>query len=325
MAEFPWLRLRRLRQSGALREMLSETRLTPSELVQPLFVVPGKGLREAEEGLPGIVRVTPDEAPREAESLLIRGVRSLLLFGLPESKSATGESACSPDNPLFSAVREVKRRFPEAVVMADICLCSHTVSGHCGVSSGGVVENDATLEILAKYSVAAAESGCDAVAPSAMMDGMVRRIREALDGRGLQKTIIVSYSAKFASTLYGPFRDVAGSTPLQGDRRGYQLPPGNLREALRELVADEDEGADILMVKPALPYLDVLAAARDLVLLPLAAYCVSGEYAMIRSAALSGWVEEREAVLEVLTAVKRAGASLIVTYHAWEAAGWMGA
>ncbi|WP_287154154.1 porphobilinogen synthase [Candidatus Solincola tengchongensis] len=324
MADFPWLRLRRLRRTETLREMFSETHLRPSDLVQPLFVLPGRGRRESEEGLPGIIRVTPDMALSEVDGLLRKGIRAVLLFGLPASKSPDGASACSPGNPLFEAASEIKRRFPEAAVLADICLCSHTESGHCGVVSGDEVANDPTLEILAKYSVAAAGAGCDAVAPSAMMDGMVRRIREALDEQGFQDTLIVSYSAKFASSLYGPFRAAARSAPLRGDRRGYQLPPGNAREALRELAADAEEGADVLMVKPALPYLDVLSAARRLTMLPLAAYCVSGEYAMIKSAAGRGWLEEEAAVMEVLTSIKRAGASLVVTYHAGEAAGWMG-
>lgn len=324
MAEFPRLRMRRLRRTETLREMFSETQLRPSDLVQPLFVLPGRGRRESEEELPGIVGLTPDKALAEVESLLRKGIRAVLLFGIPPSKSPDGASACSSDNPLFEAASQIKRRFPEVAVLADICVCSHTKSGHCGVVSGNDVANDPTLEILAKYSVAAAGSGCDAVAPSAMMDGMVRRIRDALDEEGFQDTLIISYSAKFASSLYGPFRAAAGSAPLHGDRRTYQLPSGNLREALRELEADAAEGADVLMVKPALPYLDVLAAARRLIMLPLAAYCVSGEYAMIKSAARKGWLEEKAAVQEVLTAIKRAGASLLITYHAGEAAGWMG-
>ncbi len=324
MAEYPRCRLRRIRQSGTLREMLAETRLSVSDLVQPLFIIPGAGRRETVDGLPGMVRLTADELPAEMETLLSRGVKSVLLFGLPGSKSPDGLSACSQENPLFRAAETIKGRYPQALVAADVCLCSHTESGHCGVHDGSEVLNDPSLDILARLAVAAADSGCDAVAPSAMMDGMVGAIRSALDENGFQRTLIISYSAKFASSLYGPFRDAADSEPLQGGRDTYQLAVANLREALRELKADEEEGADILMVKPALPYLDVLAAARQVTWLPLAAYCVSGEYAMIKSAARSGWLDEKAAVAETLTSVKRAGASLIITYHAGEAAAWLG-
>jgi len=301
---------------------LSECVLDPAKLVQPLFVLPGKGREEADPSLPGIIKASADRVPAVAERLLEVGLKAFLLFGVPEHKSPQGESALSKANPVFSALEETARKFPEAVLVTDICLCSFTESGHCGVDIDGKVENDATLEILAKYAVFAAESGSDMVAPSAMMDGMVRRIRSALDEKGLTGTLIMSYSAKFASSLYGPFRDVASSTPREGDRRGYQLPPSNQREALRELEEDAREGADILMIKPALPYLDLLAEARRRHLLPLAAYNVSGEYAMVKAASQKGYLDERMAVEEILLSIIRAGADLVITYHALEVAKW---
>ncbi len=320
---YPEIRLRRLRATSSLRELLTETSVRACDLVQPLFVIPGRGRTEHVEGLPGMIRLSADEAPARAERLLERGVKAVLLFGVPGSKSVRGENAFSRDNPVFSAVKEIKSRFPEMLVITDVCLCSHMESGHCGLVKGGKVLNDPTLELLAKYSLTAAECGCDAVAPSAMMDGMVGRIRTALEENGFQDILIISYSAKFASSLYGPFRVAADSAPHRGDRRSYQINPANLREALREMMYDEAEGADILMVKPSLPYLDVLAAVRELTMLPLAAYCVSGEYAMIKAAAREGWLDEREVVREILTSIKRAGASLIITYHAEEASPWV--
>ncbi|MEJ5186532.1 MAG: porphobilinogen synthase [Candidatus Geothermincolales bacterium] len=303
-------------------KMLRENSLDHGKLIQPLFILPGRGLDDTDSSLPGILRVSADLAPGMAGRMLESGLNALLLFGVPEKKSPRGENALSSSNPLFLALDGIKRKFPEAVLISDICLCSFTESGHCGVVRDGKVDNDETLELLSRYAVAAAECGSDMVAPSAMMDGMVSSIRKALDSRGLTDTLIMSYSAKFASSLYGPFRQAASSAPREGDRSGYQLPPTNLREALRELDADQEEGADMLMIKPALPYLDLLAEARRRTLLPLAAYNVSGEYAMIKAASREGHLDERKAVEEILLSMFRAGADMVITYHAWEVARW---
>lgn len=322
MSPYPKTRLRRLREKENLREALRENSLEVCKLAMPLFVVPGKGKEEVDPRLPGILRASADRLPFLVERALRAGLRTFLLFGVPGNKSTGGEVALSRENPLFSALEAVKERFPEAALAADICLCSFTESGHCGVLVGDRVDNDQSLAILSAYAVLAAESGADVVAPSAMMDGMVHIIREALDGKGLEGTLVMPYSAKFASSLYGPFRDAASSAPLYGDRRGYQLPIANRREALQELEADEEEGADILMIKPALPYLDLLSEARRRTLLPLAAYNVSGEYAMVKAAAREGYLDEREVVEELLLSMFRAGADLVITYHALEVAEW---
>lgn len=322
MGKYPDVRLRRMRRSQSLMKMLRENSLDHGKLIQPLFILPGRGLDDTDSSLPGILRVSADLAPGMAGRMLESGLNALLLFGVPEKKSPRGENALSSSNPLFLALDGIKRKFPEAVLISDICLCSFTESGHCGVVRDGKVDNDETLELLSRYAVAAAECGSDMVAPSAMMDGMVSSIRKALDSRGLTDTLIMSYSAKFASSLYGPFRQAASSAPREGDRSGYQLPPTNLREALRELDADQEEGADMLMIKPALPYLDLLAEARRRTLLPLAAYNVSGEYAMIKAASREGHLDERKAVEEILLSMFRAGADMVITYHAWEVARW---
>lgn len=322
MGKYPDVRLRRMRRGQSLMKMLRENSLDHGKLIQPLFILPGRGVDDTDPSLPGILRVSADLAPGMAGRMLESGLNALLLFGVPEEKSPRGESALSSSNPLFLALDGIKRKFPEAVLISDICLCSFTESGHCGVVRDGKVDNDETLELLSRYAVAAAECGSDMVAPSAMMDGMVSSIRKALDSRGLTDTLIMSYSAKFASSLYGPFRQAASSAPREGDRSGYQLPPPNLREALRELDADQEEGADILMIKPALPYLDLLAEARRRTLLPLAAYNVSGEYAMVKAASREGHLDERKAVEEILLSMFRAGADMVITYHAWEVARW---
>jgi porphobilinogen synthase len=303
--------------------MVRETRLAKKELVQPLFIIPGSGRKESAPGLPGIIRLTPDMTIPHAEDLLAKGIEALLLFGVAERKDPQGSGAWSEKNPVFQAVRGIKSSLPEITVIVDICLCAYTTEGHCGVEEGGVLQRDKTVELLGKMAVAAAFSGADMVAPSAMMDGMVAGIRHALDEAGFPMLPIMSYSAKFASAFYRPFRDAAESTPRKGDRRGYQLDPGNRREALREIKCDAEEGADVVMIKPALPYLDLISTANELTHLPVAAYNVSGEYAMVKAAVRQGWVVEKDAVAEILTSIKRAGAKIIITYHASEACAWL--
>jgi porphobilinogen synthase len=315
VSTFPVTRLRRLRRTGALRDLVRETTLSPDDLVMPLFVAP-----EAlpNERLPGLARHTVDSLLREVEELVRVGVPGVLLFGLPEEKDDEGSGAWIDDGIVQQALRALRPRFPELLLMTDVCLCEYTSHGHCGVIVDGEVDNDATLDLLARTAVSHVEAGADVVAPSDMMDGRIAAVRAELP-----QTPIVAYSAKYASAFYGPFRDAADSAPAFGDRRGYQLDPGNVREALRECEQDAAEGADVLMVKPALPYLDVLRAARDRFELPLAAYNVSGEYAMIKAAAAAGDLDERAAVLESLTAIRRAGADVIFTYWAKDVASWL--
>jgi porphobilinogen synthase len=315
MSAFPVTRLRRLRRTGALRDLVRETAVTVDDLVMPLFVAPEP---LANERLPGLARHTVDGVVREAEELASAGVRAVILFGIPEEKDPEGSGAWIDDGIVQQALRALRPRLPELVLMTDVCLCEYTSHGHCGVvDDDGHVENDASLELIARTAVSHVEAGADVVCPSDMMDGRVAAIRDLL-----AETPIVAYSAKYASAFYGPFRDAAGSTPAFGDRRGYQMDPGNVREALRECEQDVAEGADVLMVKPALPYLDVLRAVRDRFELPLGAYNVSGEYAMVKAAAAAGDLDERAAVSESLTAIKRAGADLIFTYWAKEFATW---
>lgn len=321
-----WLcqRPRRLRRTAALREMVAETRLDPSQFIYPLFVVSGAGRCEEIEALPGQCRRSPDLLAAEAEQAWQEGVRSVLLFGLPDAKDPEGREAANPRGPAQEGVRALKRAFPELVVMTDVCLCGYTTHGHCGiVGEGGEICNDPTLDRLAEAALSHAEAGADMVAPSDMMDGRVGAIRRALDSAGLSNTGIMAYSAKYASAFYGPFREAVDSAPQFGDRRSYQMAPGNRREALREAFLDADEGADIIMVKPALAYLDVISDVRAALDRPVAAYNVSGEYSLIKAAAARGWVDERAAILEVLTSIARAGADLILTYHAREAARWL--
>ena len=321
--EFPALRLRRLRRTPELRALARETRLAPEALLCPLFVRPGAGVREPIGSMPGQFRLSVDELVAECAELAGRGVGGVMIFGLPESKDAIGSGAWIPDGIVQRAIRALKDEGSSLVVAADVCLCEYTDHGHCGVLEDGRVANDATLELLARSAVSLAEAGADVVAPSAMMDGQVAAIRRALDGEGKSDTPIVAYAAKYASSFFGPFREAADSAPRSGDRRGYQMDPPNAREALREMAADLAEGADVLMVKPALPYLDVLRRARERFDVPLAAYQVSGEYAMIAAAGERGWIDRQAVALESLTAITRAGADIVITYFAKEAAEWL--
>ncbi len=315
------LRLRRLRGTEGIRTLMSETALDPSDLVAPIFVRHGSGLVEPVEALPGVNRYSVDTVGDYSARLSRLGIRAVLLFGIPETKDDLGTQAYADDGIVPAAVREVKRASPSTVVMADVCLCEYTSHGHCGVVQDGQVDNDQTLPLLGKAAVAYAGAGADVVAPSAMMDLQVKALRGALDQNGFQNTLIMGYSAKFVSAFYGPFREAAGSAPSFGDRKGYQMPPGNGREAMREIEADVMEGADIVMVKPALPYLDLISQARSRFEVPIAAYNVSGEYAMVKAAGSKGWIDEKAAAMEVLTSIKRAGADLVITYFAEEVAG----
>jgi porphobilinogen synthase len=319
-----FLRGRRLRRTRALRELVRETRLHPAMLVQPLFVRPGSRVREEIGAMPGQFRISVDQLPAEAEALRRVGVRGVLLFGLPEAKDERGSGAWSTDGIVQRAVHALRAAVgDELAILADVCLCEYTSHGHCGVLRGEAVDNDATLPLLAETAVSLAEAGADVVAPSAMMDGQVAAIRAALDDAGRGDTAVLAYAAKHSSAFYGPFREAAGSAPAFGDRKAYQMDPANAREALREIAADVAEGADAVMVKPALPALDLVAAARAAVDVPVAAYQVSGEYAAIVAAAANGWLDCRAAALESLTAIARAGAGIVVTYFAAQAAGWL--
>jgi porphobilinogen synthase len=313
-------RPRRLRRREALRRMVRETHLRPEDFIYPLFAAPGTRVRQEVASMPGVARLSADLLVDEAKAALDVGVPAVLLFGLPARKDDTGSEAASPKGAVQQAVRLLKKKLPELVVITDVCLCGYTSHGHCGLLSGREVDNDATLELLSQVAVSHAEAGADMVAPSDMMDGRVGAIREALDERGFEMVPIMSYAVKYASSFYGPFRDAAESAPAFGDRRSYQMDPANIREALREAALDVEEGADLLMVKPALPYLDVIAQLAAEFDLPLAAYQVSGEYAMIKAAAANGWLDETAVMLESLLSIKRAGADLILTYFAKQAA-----
>jgi porphobilinogen synthase len=312
-----------MRRTSSLRSLVRETRLDLRDFVMPLFACPGEGVVHQLEGLPGIAQRSVDALVDEAETLVALGVSAVLLFGIPEEKDEEGSGAYDEDGIVQRALRELRARFPELVLATDVCLCEYTSHGHCGVVRGDEIDNDASLELLARTAVSHAEAGADTVCPSDMMDGRVGAIRAALDDDGFEQIPIVSYAAKYASAFYGPFREAAESTPAFGDRRGYQLDPANVREALRECELDVQEGADALIVKPALPYLDVLRAVRERFELPVGAYNVSGEYAMLKAAAQSGWLDERQAALESLTAIKRAGADFIVSYWTKELAEWL--
>jgi porphobilinogen synthase len=315
---------RRLRRTASLRALVRETRLHPSMLMQPLFVRPGTGVREPIASMPGQHRLSVDELAREADRLLQAGVTSVLLFGLPDTKDAEGSCAWTDDGIVQRAIAELRRSGGEELaIVADVCLCEYTSHGHCGVIRDASVDNDATLPLLARTAVSLANAGADVVAPSAMMDAQVAAIRAALDREGLAQTAILAYAAKHASAFYGPFREAADSAPAFGDRRSYQMDPANGRQALGEIRADLDEGADMIMIKPALPALDLVAAAHASTTVPIAAYQVSGEYAAIVAAAERGWLDRRAAALESLTAIARAGAGVLVTYFALEAAGWL--
>jgi porphobilinogen synthase len=341
---FPVTRLRRLRQNDQLRTLVRETRLTPETFVYPLFVCPGEGVRKEVRSMPGVFNLSVDEAVKTARETAALGVPAVILFGLPETKDEVATGAWAENGIVQQAARAIKREVPKLIIMGDVCLCEYTSHGHCGVVRSGAgaqslgaavatppaivgdyeILNDPTLELLARASVSLARAGVDIIAPSDMMDGRVAAIRQALDQAGLSNTPILSYAAKFASGFYGPFREAADSAPQFGDRRSYQMDGANLREAMREIEADVEEGADMIMIKPAMPYLDVIAAARDRFDLPLAAYQVSGEYAMIEAAARNNWIDRERVMMESLVSIRRAGASIIVTYYAQEAAKLLG-
>jgi porphobilinogen synthase len=321
---FPATRLRRLRQTGVLRSLVRETDLAVSHLVYPMFVVASGPRRTPIAAMPGIDHLSIDGAVEEAGIAASLGIPAVLLFGLPASKDELGSGAWDDEGVIQLATRAIKAAYPDLVIITDLCLCEYTSHGHCGVlRSDGVVDNDQTLELLARTAVSQAEAGADAVAPSDMMDGRVGVLRATLDDHGLSETPLIAYSAKFASAFYGPFRVAADSAPQRGDRKGYQMDPANALEAVREARLDADEGADIVMVKPALPYLDVIRRVKDTIGMPVAAYNVSGEYAMVKAAAQQGLLDERAAVLEALTGIRRAGADIVITYHAKDVARWL--
>ncbi len=317
---FPLNRPRRLRRTPALRRMVRETRLSPDHLIQPLFVCPGRGVSNPIKSMPGVAQMSPDVAMREAREIAAAGVPAIILFGLPEHKDAIGSEAWSDSGSVQRAIGEIKEHVPGLVVITDVCMCEYTDHGHCGAIKDGDVDNDATLELLRREALSHVRAGADIVAPSDMMDGRVGAIRAALDENGFSSTPIMAYSAKYASAFYGPFREAAESAPQFGDRRSYQMDPANGDEALREVALDLEEGADIVMVKPALPYLDLIWRVKQEFKCPVAAYNVSGEYSMIRAAGINGWLDERRAAMEVLVAIKRAGADMILTYFAKQAA-----
>jgi porphobilinogen synthase len=319
---YPGERPRRLRRGERLRRLVRETRLTPDRLIYPLFVVPGRGVRREIGSLPGCFHLSVDESAREAREVAELGIGGVILFGLPEGKDPLGTQGYAEDGVVQQSVRAIRESCRDLLVVTDVCLCEYTSHGHCGVVEGEDVRNDPTLELLAKMALSHARAGAHVVAPSDMMDGRVGAIRAALDGQGFADIAILSYAAKYASAYYGPFREAADSAPQFGDRRSYQMDPANAREALREVRLDVQEGADMVMVKPALPYLDVIRAVRESVDLPVAAYNVSGEYAMLKAAAQKGWLDEKRAVLETLTSIARAGADVILTYHAKDFARW---
>ncbi len=313
---FPYQRPRRLRSTERLRAMVRETTVSPTNLIYPLFVTPGEGVRREIGSLPGCFHLSADEAAREALEVEKLGIAGVILFGLPSAKDPLGSEGYADDGVVQQAVRAIRSACRELLVITDVCLCEYTSHGHCGVVEGGKVDNDATLPLLAKMALSHAKAGAHVVAPSDMMDGRVAAIRDALDEAGFSELPILSYAAKYASSFYGPFREAADSAPQFGDRRGYQMDPANVREALREVQLDAEEGADIVMVKPALPYLDVIRAVAEGSDRPVAAYNVSGEYAMVKAAAARGWVDEERIMREVLTSIRRAGADVILTYHA---------
>lgn len=318
---FPAYRPRRLRKNERLREMISETDISAGELIYPMFVMPGKGVREEVSSMPGIYKQSIDNIVKEALEAEKQGINSILLFGIPEKKDETGSQGYDPNGIIQKALRELKKKAKGLVVITDVCMCEYTSHGHCGIIKHGDVDNDETVEYLAKMALSHAEAGADIVAPSDMMDGRVGVIRDVLDDNGFENLPIMSYSAKYASSFYGPFRDAAESPPQFGDRKSYQMNHRNVREAMREIALDIEEGADIVMIKPALSYLDVIRAAREGFDHPIAAYNVSGEYSMVKAAGRLGWIDEKQVMMEILTSIKRAGADLIITYHAREAAG----
>jgi porphobilinogen synthase len=321
---FPATRLRRLRKTGVLRDMVRETELSPKHLVYPMFVELGTDKRTPIDAMPGVERLSISHAVEEAGEAKELGIPSVLLFGIPSEKDEQGSGAYDDEGVVQLTVRAIKEAHPELAVITDVCLCEYTSHGHCGVvRADGQVDNDMSLELLAKTAISQAAAGADIVAPSDMMDGRVGALRTQLDAEGYSETPIIAYSAKFASAFYGPFREAAESTPAFGDRRSYQMDPANSDEAVREALLDVEEGADVVMVKPALPYLDVIRRVKEATLLPVAAYNVSGEYAMLKAAAAAGYLDERSAVLESLTGIRRAGADIVITYHAKDVAKWL--
>ena len=323
MGGFPQVRLRRLRKNESMRRLFRETSLDVNDLIYPLFITHGRGVKHEVDSMPGVFQYSVDRLAREAEEVAGLGISAVLLFGIPESKDELGSSAYISKGVVQQAIRKIKKAVPELLVTTDVCLCEYTSHGHCGVVVDGGVDNDKTLELLARMAVSHAEAGADIIAPSDMMDGRVGAIRSALDEAGFVDLPIMSYAVKYASAFYGPFRYAAQSAPQFGDRRSYQMDGANAREALREAEQDVAEGADIIMVKPALAYLDVVRRVRDACNLPVAAYNVSGEYAMVKAAAANGWLDERRVVMEILTSIKRAGADVIITYHAKDVARWL--
>jgi len=322
-ASFPIERPRRLRRTEVLRDLVRETRLHPAELIYPVFVKPGRDRQDPIQSMPGIFQWSPDTLERHLTTAYQKGIKSFLLFGIPEHKDARGSEAYDPQGIIQVTLRRLRDALPDAVLIADLCLCEYTDHGHCGVLKGDTVDNDVTLDLLAETAVRQAEAGASIVAPSDMMDGRVGAIRRALDQQGFHDIPIMSYAAKYASAFYGPFREAAENTPAFGDRRSYQMDPANRREALKEVFLDIEEGADLVIVKPALPYLDIVSDVKAAVKVPVAAYQVSGEYAMIEAAGRNGWIDRRRVVMETLTAIRRAGADMIITYFAPEVMDWI--
>ncbi|WP_243354470.1 porphobilinogen synthase [Bacillus litorisediminis] len=323
MHDLDFRRHRRLRQSAGIRTMVRETRLSPSDLMYPLFVVEGEGIKNEISSMPGVFQISLDYLKEEIEEVVSLGIPSVILFGVPSHKDAVGSEAYNDEGIVQKATRFIKEYFPELVVVVDNCLCQYTDHGHCGVIRDGQVDNDPSLELLTKTAVSQAKAGADIIAPSNMMDGFVAAIRQGLDEAGYTHVPIMSYGVKYASAFYGPFRDAAHSTPQFGDRKTYQMDPANRLEAMKEALTDIEEGADFLIIKPALSYLDIIREVRNEVFVPIVAYNVSGEYAMIKAASKNGWIDEKKTVLEMFTSMKRAGANIIMTYHAKEAARWM--
>ena len=323
MSRFPQVRMRRMREASVLRSLAQETRISISDFIYPIFVTHGRGVRNPIEPMPGMYQLSLDNLIPEIDEVVSLGIGAVLLFGLPASKDAEGTEAYEPSGIIQEAIRVIKQTAPDMLVITDVCLDEFTDHGHCGVIRNGRVDNDATLELLSRMAVCQAKAGADVVAPSAMMDGQVASIRTGLDSTGFENLPIMAYSAKYASSFYGPFRVAADSAPQFGDRRGYQMDIANSREAMREIQMDIDEGADIIMVKPALSYLDVISRAREAFGYPMAAYNVSGEYAMVKAATENEWIDGQRITLEILTSIKRAGADMIISYHAKEAARWL--
>lgn len=323
MVSFPQLRLRRLRRTEVLRSLVRETEVRIENLIYPLFIEEGRNIKREIDAMPGIYRFSPDALAVEIKEITRLGIPGVLLFGIPAHKDEKGSSAIDPEGIIPQAIKTIKGIAPKLLVITDVCLCEYTSHGHCGVIRNDCVDNDQTLPLLAEMALVHAAAGADMVAPSDMMDGRVRVIREALDDKGFTEIPIMSYAAKYNSAFYGPFREAAGSAPQFGNRHSYQMDPANVREALREVEQDIAEGADIVMVKPALAYLDVIRSVRDTFTHPIAAYNVSGEYSMVKSAAQQGWLDERRIVMEIMTSIRRAGADIVITYHAKEVAGWL--